>query len=137
MMHTSAIDMAESVEPADIDIFIGNAAWAIHSTYHKVLKASPGTAIFGQAMLFNIPFVADWKKMETIGNARQIAATHVRTASVLTSILKLVTKYKSKKMVSSAKKSPHRKNNHGLYQKFIHMEPSGFKVEPNQKESIS
>ena len=28
--------------------FIDNAAWAIHSTYHTVLKASPGTAIFGR-----------------------------------------------------------------------------------------
>ncbi len=36
--------MANSDEPADIDAFINNAAWAIHKTYHKILKASPGTA---------------------------------------------------------------------------------------------
>ncbi len=36
MMRTSEIDTAESVEPADIDKFIDNAAWAIHSTYHTV-----------------------------------------------------------------------------------------------------
>ncbi len=41
MMHTSEIDMAESVEPADIDTFIDNAAWAIRSTYHTVLTALP------------------------------------------------------------------------------------------------
>jgi len=29
MMHTSEIDMANSVEPADIDTFIDNTAWAI------------------------------------------------------------------------------------------------------------
>jgi hypothetical protein len=29
MMHTSTIDMANSVEPADTDTFIDNAAWAI------------------------------------------------------------------------------------------------------------
>jgi hypothetical protein len=28
MMHTSELDMADSVEPADIDTFIDNAAWA-------------------------------------------------------------------------------------------------------------
>ncbi len=39
MMRTSEIDMAESVEPANIDTFIDNAAWAIHSTYHTVLTA--------------------------------------------------------------------------------------------------
>ena len=43
-------------------------AWAIHSTYHTVLKASPGAAIFGWDMLFNIPFLADWNK---IGECRQ------------------------------------------------------------------
>jgi len=69
MMRTSEIDiMANSVEPADIDTFIDNAAWAIRSTYHIELKASPGAAIFGQDMLFDIPFVADWKQ---IGEYRQ------------------------------------------------------------------
>jgi hypothetical protein len=33
-----------------------------------VLKASPGAAIFGRDMLFNIPFIADWQK---IGERRQ------------------------------------------------------------------
>jgi hypothetical protein len=31
-------------------------------------KASPGAAIFGQDMLFDVLFIADWKKMENIGN---------------------------------------------------------------------
>ena len=51
--------MADTVETADIDTFINNAEWASHSTYHTVLKASPGAAIFGQDMLFDITFVAD------------------------------------------------------------------------------
>ena len=38
MMCTSEIDMANSDEPADIDTFINNAAWAILKTYHKILK---------------------------------------------------------------------------------------------------
>ena len=61
MMRTSEIDMTESVDPADIDTFIGNAAWAIPSTYHTVLNASPGAAIFGRDMLFDVLFIADWK----------------------------------------------------------------------------
>ena len=44
MMLTSEIDMANSVEPANIDTFINNAAWAISKIYHKILKASPGAA---------------------------------------------------------------------------------------------
>jgi len=46
MMRTAELDMADSVYPADIDTFIDNAVWANCSTYHTVLKASPGAAIF-------------------------------------------------------------------------------------------
>ncbi len=73
MMCTSELDMADSVEPADIDVFIVNAAWAIRSTYHTVLDASPGAAIFGRDMLFDILFVADWKQ---IGDYRQHQTDH-------------------------------------------------------------
>jgi hypothetical protein len=68
MMRTSELDMADSVHPADIDTFIDNAVWAIRSTYHTVLKASPGAAIFRRDMLFDIPFIADWNQ---IGHYRQ------------------------------------------------------------------
>jgi hypothetical protein len=47
MMCTSELDMADSVDSADIDTFIDNATWAIRSTCHTVLNASPGAAIFG------------------------------------------------------------------------------------------
>jgi hypothetical protein len=60
--------MANSVSPDDVDVFFDNAAWAIRSTYHTLPKASPGAAIFGQEVLFNIPFVANWYK---IGEHRQ------------------------------------------------------------------
>jgi hypothetical protein len=56
------------INASDIDIFLADAAWAIRSTYHTVLKASPGAAIFGRDMIFDIPFIADWK---IIGEHRQ------------------------------------------------------------------
>ena len=68
MTRTSELDMADSVAPDDIDAVLTNAAWAIRSTYHTVLKASPGAAIFGRDMLFDIPYIADWNK---IGDYRQ------------------------------------------------------------------
>ncbi len=46
MLRTAKLDMAELVNASDIDIFLVDAAWAIRSTYHTVLKAPPGTAIF-------------------------------------------------------------------------------------------
>jgi hypothetical protein len=68
MLHTAENDMAKSVTPNDGNVFLDNTAWAICSTYHRVLEASPGAAIFGQDMLFDILFVADWHK---IGKHRQ------------------------------------------------------------------
>ena len=53
---------------SDIADFLTNAAWAVRSTYHTVLKTSPGAAIFGRDMLFDVPFLADWNK---IGEYRQ------------------------------------------------------------------
>jgi hypothetical protein len=43
---TAELDMANLLTPNDIDVFLDNAAWAIHSTYHTLPKASPGAAIF-------------------------------------------------------------------------------------------
>ena len=63
MLHTTEIDMAPSVEQSDVDTFMPNAAWAIRSTSHPVLKAFPGATIFGRDMLFDIPFLADWNKI--------------------------------------------------------------------------
>ncbi len=68
MLYTAELDMAETVSKSDIADFLTNAAWAVRSTYHTVLKTSPGAAIFGRDMLFDVPFLADWKK---IGEYRQ------------------------------------------------------------------
>jgi hypothetical protein len=62
MLHTAELDMVELVKASDIDVFSSDAAWAIHSTYHTALKASPDATIFGQDMPFDILFIADWKK---------------------------------------------------------------------------
>jgi hypothetical protein len=69
MLRTADIDMASSVTPNEVDVFLDNRAWAIHSTFHTLLKASPGTAIFGCNMLFDIPFLGDWNE---IGENRQL-----------------------------------------------------------------
>jgi hypothetical protein len=47
MLRKSELNMAETVEASGIDIFLSEAVWAICSTYHTVLKASPGAAICG------------------------------------------------------------------------------------------
>jgi hypothetical protein len=39
MLRTSELDMAKAKTPDDVDVFLDNAAWAICSTCHTVLKA--------------------------------------------------------------------------------------------------
>ncbi len=78
MLRTSELDMAKTITPDDANVFLDNAAWAVCSTYHTVLKASPGAAIFGRNMLFDIPFIADWNK---IGDYRQ-RQTDINTARI-------------------------------------------------------
>ena len=68
MMRTAELDMANTVAPNDVADFLNDAAWAVRSTYHTVLKSSPGAAIFGRDMLFDVPFLADWNK---VGDYRQ------------------------------------------------------------------
>ena len=68
MMRTNGLDMSPTITDAMITDFIVDAAWAIRSTYHTVLKSTPGAAIFGRDMLFDIPYIADWND---IGRRRQ------------------------------------------------------------------
>ncbi len=94
MLRTAELDMADWVTPDGVDVFLDNAAWAIRSTYHTVLKASPGAAIFGRDMLFDIPFVADWRK---IGEQRQSLTDRgnqrERMLNILTTITRSELKY--------------------------------------------
>jgi hypothetical protein len=75
MLRTSELNMAKLVKTSDsdIDVFLSDAAWAVRSTYHTALKASPGAAIFGRGTLFDILFIADWQK---IGEHRQQLTDH-------------------------------------------------------------
>ena len=45
--------------------FLQACAFGIRSTHHTTLQASPGQLVFGRDMIHNIPFVADWNRIET------------------------------------------------------------------------
>ena len=68
MLRTSGLDKSNTVTDVMITDFLNDAAWAICSTYHTVLRYTLGTAIFGRDMLYDIPYLADWTK---IGKRRQ------------------------------------------------------------------
>ena len=68
MLRSSNLDMSDAMTPEDVDDFLTGAAWAIRSTCHTVLRSSPGAAIFGRDMSFDIPFIANWN---AVGARRQ------------------------------------------------------------------
>jgi hypothetical protein len=44
--------------------FLSSAAYAIRSTFHATLKATPGQLVFGRDMVLPIKFMADWGAIE-------------------------------------------------------------------------
>ena len=68
MLRTSGLDNSDTVTEVMIADFLIDAAWALRSTYYTVLGSTPGAAIFGRDMLYDIPYLADWTK---IGKRRQ------------------------------------------------------------------
>ena len=54
MLKTSNLDMQDTCTPEMIQDLLTNVGWAIRSTYHTVLGASPGAAIYGRDVLFDI-----------------------------------------------------------------------------------
>ena len=58
MLSTSGFDMQDTCTPKMIDGIVAYIGWAIHASYHTLLGSSPGAAIFGRDMLFDIPYLA-------------------------------------------------------------------------------
>jgi hypothetical protein len=93
-MLCTAIRYGRFSYPDDVNVLLDNAAWAIHSTYHTVLKASPGAAIFGHNMLFDIP-----QSLTNCGNQRENAKRidydyKVRDKILLINVLKAESTYR-------------------------------------------
>ena len=60
MLRTSGLDMQDTCTPEMTDELVATIGWAIRATYHTLLGSSPGAAIFGRDMLFDIPYLSDW-----------------------------------------------------------------------------
>ncbi len=97
---------------------------------NTVIKASPGGVIFGQDMLFDILFVADWKK---IGECRQ-KLTDLNTPMKTKAELIVITKSARKLKVYSSKQSLDGRKTPGQLQQSIQMEQSRFNVETKKKD---
>jgi len=53
-----------SLDPKDpFGDILARIGWAVCSTYHTTLQATPGQLVFGRDMLFDIDFTADWHQI--------------------------------------------------------------------------
>jgi hypothetical protein len=59
-IHTYEVEERELDERDPLGPFLAAAAFAIRSTFHTVLRASPAQLVFGRNMLLPIQFKADW-----------------------------------------------------------------------------
>ena len=56
---------------------LSSVAWAIRSSYHSTLQATPAQIVFGRDMLFNMKKVINWQLM-TENKLKQIARDNAR-----------------------------------------------------------
>jgi len=57
---TFELSKVELPEVNPFDSFVAAASWAIRSSYHSTLKATPGQLVFGRDMLLDLKYRADW-----------------------------------------------------------------------------
>ena len=83
-LRTFQLESANLTENDPWTPYLASVAWAVRSTYHTILNATPGQLVFGRDMVLPIQFQADWariklRKQETINksnaqeNARRIS----------------------------------------------------------------
>jgi hypothetical protein len=68
MLRTAELDMADSVTPDDVDVFLDNVAWAICSTNHTVLKAPQGQPFLDETCSSTFCLWLTGAKLEREGN---------------------------------------------------------------------
>ena len=54
----------QRMEDNPFDYFLQSTAWAIRSTYHTTLQATPCQLVFGRDMIHNIAFKANWDRIQ-------------------------------------------------------------------------
>jgi hypothetical protein len=63
-LRTAEIDGREMDDKDPLGQFVSSAAYAIHSTFHTTLKATPWQLVFGRDMVLPIKFMEDWGAIE-------------------------------------------------------------------------
>ena len=83
-VHQTLGNMLRSYELEDHDFdyqdpwsqILANCAWAIRSTVHSVLNATPAQIVFGRDMLFDLSFTTEYKEIKKRKQEASDANTH-------------------------------------------------------------
>ena len=61
MLHTKNLEQYNFDDVDPWGELLASVAWAIRSTHHTTLQASPTQLVFGRDMLLDMKFIADWE----------------------------------------------------------------------------
>ena len=61
MLRTMELEEEELDKQRPFEPFLAAAAYAIRSTFHTTLEATPAELVFGRNMLLPMQFKADWE----------------------------------------------------------------------------
>jgi len=77
MLRSYELEEQELDDDHPFDEVLNAAAWALRSTYHTVLNATPGQLVFGRDMLLPIQYKADWAAI-ALKKQQQISKDNLR-----------------------------------------------------------
>jgi Integrase core domain/Integrase zinc binding domain len=64
MLRSFDLEQENLEEDNPFEYFLQSTAWAIRSTYHTTLQATPCQLVFGREMIHNIAFKANWNQIQ-------------------------------------------------------------------------
>jgi cation transport regulator ChaB len=76
MLHSHKLDDRDFDFQDPWSQILSNCAWAIRSTVHSVLNASPAQTVLGRDMLFDLSFTTEYKEIKKSKQETSDANTH-------------------------------------------------------------
>ncbi len=64
MLRSFDLEKQQLEDTNPFEYFLQSTAWAIRSTYHTTLQATPCQLVFGRDMIHNIAFKANWDRIQ-------------------------------------------------------------------------
>jgi hypothetical protein len=100
LLRTAEIDGREMDEKDPWGPFLSSDEYAIRSTFHTTLKATPGQFLFGGDMVLPIKFMADWGAIEQQRQKEMGRNNRRENASIMSHDYKVENKVLLKNQVS-------------------------------------